>query len=98
MAGVTNSTLSWNATSRQLTLTLGSTTASLNTSTGSSTATYTPDAAIQSSYGTVSVERHSTSEEIPVEMLRSGNRELVDIAAVVVDGHLLLPAPSEPGA
>jgi hypothetical protein len=51
-AAFTNSTLSWNATSRQLTLTLGSTTTSLNTSTGPSTATYTPDAAIQSSFGT----------------------------------------------
>jgi AmiR/NasT family two-component response regulator len=46
------------------------------------------------------MERHTTSEELAFEMLRtyarSGNRKLVDIAAAVVDGHRLLPGPPKP--
>jgi AmiR/NasT family two-component response regulator len=41
------------------------------------------------------MERHSIDEDDAFEMLRtharSANRKLVDIAAAVVDGHLLLP-------
>jgi AmiR/NasT family two-component response regulator len=45
------------------------------------------------------MERHDTSEEDAFEMLRgqsrSANRKLVDIAAAVVDGHLLLPGSAK---
>jgi AmiR/NasT family two-component response regulator len=41
------------------------------------------------------MERHSVGEATAFEMLRDhsrgANRKLVDIAAAVVDGHLLLP-------
>jgi AmiR/NasT family two-component response regulator len=41
------------------------------------------------------MERHSVNEESAFEMLRDqsrvGNRKLIDLAAAVVDGHLLLP-------
>jgi AmiR/NasT family two-component response regulator len=43
----------------------------------------------------IMMERHSIGEDDAFEMLRtharSANRKLVDIAAAVVDGHLLLP-------
>jgi response regulator NasT len=43
------------------------------------------------------MERHSTTDDVAFEMLRtharSGNRRIVDIAAAVVDGHALLPGP-----
>jgi AmiR/NasT family two-component response regulator len=50
------------------------------------------------------MERHSVDEAAAFEMLRdrarTANRRLVDLAAAVVDGHLLLPRlpPSTPGA
>jgi AmiR/NasT family two-component response regulator len=47
------------------------------------------------------MERHSVNEASAFEMLRDqsrvGNRKLIDLAAAVVDGHLLLPkAPRAP--
>ena len=43
------------------------------------------------------MERHSTTDDVAFEMLRtharSGNRRIIDIAAAVVDGHALLPGP-----
>jgi AmiR/NasT family two-component response regulator len=45
------------------------------------------------------MERHSVDEAAAFKMLRdhsrAANRKLVDIAAAVVDGHPLLPKPSE---
>ena len=42
------------------------------------------------------MERHSVGEEAAFEMLRNesrtANRNLVDIASAVVDGHRLLPS------
>jgi AmiR/NasT family two-component response regulator len=48
------------------------------------------------------MERHSIDEETAFEMLRDrsrvANRKLVDVAAAVVDGHLLLPKQPEAAA
>jgi AmiR/NasT family two-component response regulator len=48
------------------------------------------------------MERHGIDEDDAFEMLRtharSANRKLVDIAAAVVDGHRLLPGPSNAGS
>lgn len=43
------------------------------------------------------MERHGIDEDAAFQLLRdsarSGNRKLLDLAAAVVDGHLLLPGP-----
>ena len=43
------------------------------------------------------MERHSTTDDVAFEMLRtharSGNRRIIDMASAVVDGHALLPGP-----
>jgi response regulator NasT len=48
------------------------------------------------------MERHSIDEEAAFEMMRErsriDNRKLIDLAAAVVDGHLLLPRDPNPSA